>query len=229
MVQNIYNQSCTHLLAVDCIIFGYLQDELKLLLFKRRIEPAKGQWSLVGGWVQDNESVEDAAYRVLYGITGLKDLFLEQVQVFSEPDRDPGGRVLSVAFYALIRIDKQDEELIKKNSSSWFAISKLPKLIFDHDKMLEKALEKLRKKASIELIGRQLLPEEFTILQLRKLYSAIFQREFDPGNFRKKIMSTGILKRLDTKDKSMSKKGAYYYTYKDRSEDLFTDHIVRYL
>lgn len=215
------------LVAIDCTIFGYENGNLKLLLFHRKIEPSKGEWSLPGGWVNDDESVENAASRVLLQITGLKDIYLEQVHVFSDPARDPGGRVISILFYALISIAKHDEKLVIEHDAHWWQIDALPQLIFDHDRMVEKALEKLRFKASLELTGDKLLPESFTFLHLRKLYNAIFQREFDPGNFRKKVLSLGTLERLKIKNTTESKRGAYYYKFKENMKNSSTDRIVK--
>jgi ADP-ribose pyrophosphatase YjhB (NUDIX family) len=226
MSSPVYIQS-KQLVSVDCAVFGYENEVLKLLLFRRGIEPSKGDWSLPGGWVNDDESVEEAARRVLFLITGLKDIFLEQVQTFSNPTRDPGGRVISILFYALISIDKHDRNLIKEYDAHWWQIGTVPKLIFDHDEMVEKALEKLRFKASLELTGNQLLPETFTFLHLRKLYNAIFQREFDPGNFRKKVLSLEALERLKVKNTTESKRGAYYYRFKDDLKNISTDRIVK--
>jgi ADP-ribose pyrophosphatase YjhB (NUDIX family) len=216
-----------HLVAVDCIIFGYEDDELKLLLSPRRFEPALGEWSLMGGWVQEDETVEKAAERVLYQITGLKDIYLEQVYVFSNPERDPGGRVISVVFYAMIRIDKHDKELVKEHGAVWWTFSEKPDLIFDHNQMVEYAHEKLKLKAGYSLIGENLLPERFTILQLRTLYEAIFQRQFDPGNFRKKILSLKILEKLKDKDTTASKKGAFYYRFKEHKKEFIHERIVK--
>ncbi|TAJ05468.1 NUDIX domain-containing protein [Marinilabiliaceae bacterium JC017] len=213
--------------SVDCVIFGYEQERLKLLVFKRAIEPAKGKWSLIGGWVKEEESVEDAARRVLHDITGLKDVFLEQVQTFSKPQRDPGGNVLTIAFYAMIKVEKHSNELINEFGAQWISLPELPPLIFDHDQMVQRALEKLRLKASYEMIGRQLLPEKFTITNLRNLYSEIFQKQFDPGNFRKKVLSLKILHRLDEKDMSESRKGAFYYKFRDIEEVEFVDPIFK--
>jgi 8-oxo-dGTP diphosphatase len=220
-------QDVKRLLAVDCVIFGYEKEQLKLLLFKRLIEPAKGEWSLIGGWIKENESAEDAARRVTTYITGLKDIYLEQVHVFSEPDRDPGGNVLTVAFNALIKIEKHSNELIKEYGAKWFPVDQVPPLIFDHDEMFRIALEKLTLKATYNLIGRQLLPEKFTLVHLRHLYNQIFQKEFDPGNFRKKVLSLKLLKRLDEKDMSESKKGAYYYKFKDEKEGAHNEPIFK--
>lgn len=226
MTNQLYNHA-THLVSIDCIIFGYENSDLKLLLFKRELEPSLGDWSLVGGWVDSEESVEDAARRVTLKITGLEDVYLEQVQVFSKPNRDPGGRVISVSFYALMRIDEHDKELVEKHGARWFSLSNLPKLIFDHNIMVEKALEKMRLKASYELLGRQLLPERFTLYQLRQLYNAIFLKEFDPGNFRKKILALKVLEKLSNKNKDESKRGAYYYMFKKDMPSHDVNPIVK--
>lgn len=217
MIYDNYHSS-KRFVAVDCVIFGYEHEQLKLLVFKRVIEPQQGSWSLVGGWVKDDESAEAAAQRVLHSITGLTNVYQEQVQTFSNPQRDPGGNVLTVEFYALIKVEKHTNELIHEYGAQWFPLSERPTLIFDHDVLVDKALEKLRIKASYELFGRQLLPERFTLSNLRKLYNEIYQKEFDPGNFRKKVWSLKVLQQLDEKDKSESRKGAYYFKFKDVDE-----------
>lgn len=216
-----------HFVAVDCVILGYQDEELKLLLYPRSFEPFKGKWSLLGGFVQDNESADEAAARILKQTTGLEQIFLEQVASFSDPKRDPEDRVISLAYYALIRIDLHDEQCVKENGAYWIPISKLPNLIFDHQEMFEKALKKLQQKAGYSLCGQELLPEMFTLIQLRKLYEAIFRREFDPGNFRKKILSLDVLERLDIKDLSESKKGAFYYRIKENIDERDLDRIVK--
>ncbi len=216
-----------HHVAVDCIIFGYEKNALKLLLTRRVFEPEKGKWSLVGGWLRKNETVEEAAARVLLQFTGLKDIYLEQVHVFSDPERDFGGRVISIAFYAMIRIDQHDKKLVEKHGAKWWNFNKIPDLIFDHNEMLESAHEKLKLKASYELIGERLLPSRFTMLQLRKLYEAIFQYSFDPGNFRKKVLSLRVLKKLNLKNTTESKRGAYYFSFRKKSEFPLSDRIVK--
>lgn len=213
MPGNLYKQ-VRHLVAVDCIIFGYEDGELKLLLFHRGIVPAKGEWSLLGGWVNEDETVEDAAARVLQQTTGLKDIYLEQVHVFSDPSRDAGGRVISIAFNALIDIKNHNKDLVREHGAHWWGISELPNLIFDHDQMVEKALQKLRSKAGHEIVGKELLPKYFTISELRTLYNAIFQKEFDPGNFRKKILSLNAIEKTRKKNTTDSKRGAFYYQFK---------------
>ncbi len=229
MDTNIYEQyqENKRFVAVDCVIFGYEEEQLKLLLFQRAIEPAKGEWSLLGGWVNKDESTEDAARRVLYKLTGLKDVYLEQVHTFSDPNRDPGGSVITVEYYALIKIDEKASNLIEDYGANWFTLTEMPDLIFDHNNLVEKALEKLRLRSSYEIIGRKLLPEKFTLTHLRNLYDQIFQRKFDPGNFRKKILSLKVLERLEEKDMSESKKGAFYFKFKPKNEGEFSDPIFK--
>jgi len=224
----LYKNHPQHYVAVDCVILGYQDEEIKLLLYPRSFEPYKGKWSLLGGFVQDNESADDAAARILKQTTGLEEIFLEQVASFSEPNRDAEARVISLAYYALIRIDLHDEERVKENGAFWISINKLPNLIFDHQQMFEKALVKLQQKAGYSLCGSELLPEMFTLIQLRKLYEAIFQREFDPGNFRKKILSLGVLEKLNEKDASESRKGAFYYKSKSNIGEIDVDRIVKF-
>ena len=224
----LYKNHPQHYVAVDCVILGYQDEEIKLLLYPRSFQPFKGKWSLLGGFVQENESADEAAARILKQTTGLEQIFLEQVASFSDPNRDPEARVISLAYYALIRIDLHDEEKVKENGAYWISINKLPNLIFDHQEMFEKALVKLQQKAGYSLCGSELLPEMFTLIQLRKLYEAIFQREFDPGNFRKKILSLGTLEKLSVKDASESRKGAFYYKAKSNIGEIGVDRIVKF-
>jgi len=225
---SIYEIHPKHYVAVDCSIFGYEQGELKLLLYPRSFEPAKGNWSLMGGFVQGDESLEEAARRVLLQTTGLHDIFLEQAAAFSEPQRDPGARVISMTFVALIRIDIHDRELVRESGAQWWPVTKLPELIFDHQDMIQNALLLLQQKASIYLISKELLPERFTLMQLKNLYEAIFQRTFDPGNFRKKILSLDMLERLDEKNTTESKKGAYYYRFKLEESGNRSERIIKF-
>lgn len=214
-------------LAVDCVIFGYHKEELKVLLCHRAFEPYIGQWSLLGGFVGAYETLGGAARRVLYETTGLTDIYQEQVHSFSKLDRDPGGRVISVVYYSLIRVNEEDSRLINKHNASWCAVSRLPKLLFDHREMIDQALLKLQQKASIEIVGKELLGDMFTLTNLRKLYEAIFQIEIDAGNFRKKLLSLDVLYNTGIKDKSESKKGAYLYSY-DSAVRHQIETIVRF-
>jgi len=223
-----YGQHPKFLFSVDCVILGYEDEQLKLLLYPRAFEPVKGSWSLMGGFVQQNESSEEAASRVLKQTTGLGNIFLEQVSTFSEPERDPFERVISITFFALIRIDNFDKKRVNEYGAKWWPVTELPELIFDHKKMVEQALVRLQQKAGSSLAGSELLPEKFTLMQLRKLYEAIYQREFDPGNFRKKILSLGVLEKLNQKNSTESKKGAYYYRVKANKKEAELDRIIKY-
>lgn len=222
-----YNKHPKHFVAVDCVILGYDEGELCLLLYPRSFEPSKGAWSLMGGFVQDEESSDEAAMRVLKQTTGLEDIFMQQVQSFANPNRDPESRVISIAYYALVRMDEHDKDCEREHGAHWWPITELPEMIFDHGEMVEKAQVKLQQEAGYRLIGKELLAEKFTLLQLRKLYEAIFRREFDPGNFRKKILSLDVLERLNEKDSSESKKGAFYYTSTKTNVVRGLDRIVK--
>jgi ADP-ribose pyrophosphatase YjhB (NUDIX family) len=215
----IYAHGTKHLVAVDCIIFGYdiAEKEIKLLLFKRLIEPAKGKWSLAGGFVDADESLDDAASRILRKITGLDSVYLKQSYSYGETDRDPGGRVISVGYFALIAIRDINKDIALENGVHWRSISKLPDLIFDHPKMVKRALADLQNQVKVKPIGFELLPEKFTLVQLQDLYEAIYQRSVDKRNFRKKILSMGILEKTDEKEKETSKKGAYYYQFNKKN------------
>jgi 8-oxo-dGTP diphosphatase len=223
-----YKGNPKYLLAVDCVIFGYENEELKLLLYPRSFEPVKGMWSLMGGFVREMESCEEAAARVLNQTTGLHDIFLEQVNTFSSPGRESFARVISVAYYALIRIQHSDFDLLYDHGAQWWSISALPDLIFDHNEMVRMALVRLQQKAGYSLAGSELLPKRFTLLQLRKLYEAIYQREFDAGNFRKKMLSLDLLERTDEKNSTESRKGAFYYTVDKNVKEIETVRIVKF-
>jgi 8-oxo-dGTP diphosphatase len=213
----LYSGHPGHLVAVDCIVFGYdiLEKEIKLLLIKRSFDPAKGLWSLAGGFVEENESLDQAASRVLCKLTGLEIIYLEQFYSYGEIERDPGARVISIAYFALIAIRDIDEELTERNGAHWRSIARLPDLIFDHNAMVKRALTNLHNQLKVKPVGFELLPEKFTLVQLQDLYEAIYQRKVDKRNFRKKILSMGILEKLEEKEKEKSKKGAYYYKFNE--------------
>lgn len=199
--------------ALDCIIFGFDKGELKLLIHKRRFEPFMGHWSLFGGFLQKGESLENAASRILNELTGLEKIYMEELQTYGEIERDPAGRVISVAYFSLIPAHRYLEEYSKQYGATWVSLKDLPKLIMDHDIMVEKGLRRLRRRASSQPIGFELLPKEFTIPQLQTLYEAIYQSKLDKRNFRKKILSMDVLIKLEEKDKSTSRKGAFLYRF----------------
>lgn len=201
------------LVAVDCIIFGFDGSHLKALLIKRGFEPEKGKWSLMGGFVNKDESAENAATKVLYNLTGMKNIYMEQLHTFSDVNRDSAGRVVSIAFFALINIADYNKSLLAEHEAKWFPLNRMPPLIFDHKKMVMKAREMLRQRVANHPIGFELLPQKFTLPQLQSLYEAIYGNPFDKRNFTKKMLSLGILNKLNEKEKESSRKGAFYYVF----------------
>ena len=212
-----YNINPQFYVSVDCIIFGLNEGELSLLLLKRNFEPEKGKWSLMGGFVQQNESEATAAKRVLKELTGLENVYMEQVGAFGEVDRDPGERVISVAYYALINVDESDRKLVKKHNAQWINIHDLPELSFDHPAMIEKARELIRRKASLEPIGLNLLPRLFTLSQMQSLYETIQGETIDKRNFRKKVAEMDYIEKTEMIDKSSSRRGAYLYKFNNKA------------
>lgn len=207
------------LVAVDSIIFGFDGHELKLLLIQRAFEPEKGKWSLMGGFVQPDEDFEESGIRILKQLTGLKNVYIEQLYAFGEPGRDPGERTISVAYFALIDIHKYEKQLSDDYHAEWFSLKKIPKLIFDHTKMVKMAQEKLRYKAAFHPILFELLPEKFTLPQLYNLYTGVYETVLDKRNFTRKILSTKLLIKQKEKEKEGSKKGAFYYKLDKRRYD----------
>jgi len=214
-----YNPENKVLLAVDCIIFGFDNEDLKVLLIQRDFEPERGKWSLMGGFLQKNETLDEAAARILYRLTGVHDIYMEQLYTFSDVDRDPVERTISTSYFAIINIENHNEELIENFNAKWFSLNKAPKLIFDHDEMLAKAVRRLRRRTSINPIGFELLPEKFTMRQLQKLYEAILDKELDKRNFINKINSMDILIKLKEKDMTSSTKGSYLYMFDQEKYD----------
>lgn len=209
--------------AVDSIIFGYDEEgrELKVLLLKRNFQPAKGEWSLMGGFLKNNESLDEAGRRILNKLTGLTDVYMEQLYSFGEIDRDPGARIVSVSYFALIKINESDLELVNSHGANWVSISSLPKLIFDHSSMIDRALKKLQVRARTQPIGFELLPDKFTIPQLQGLYEAIYNKPLDKRNFRRKLLAMDLLEKQEEKEKETSRKGAWYYRFDpNKYEDL---------
>ncbi|MEI7420477.1 MAG: NUDIX domain-containing protein [Prolixibacteraceae bacterium] len=213
----VYSGEQKFYLAVDCIIFGFEDSELKLLIINRILEPEKGKWSLMGGFVQPKENLEQAAIRVLFDLTGLKNIYLNQLITQSEIDRDSCARVFSTPYYALIKVQDLDPLRVELSHAKWCPVSQLPKLIFDHNNMVEIALQHLRIEAQNKPIGVELLPEKFTIPELQSLYEAIYSQKFDNRNFRKNILKMDLLEKLDEKDRQNSRKGAWLYRYKNKS------------
>ena len=206
-----YSSQSKVLAAVDCIIFGFDGQDIKILLIKRSFEPARGQWSLMGGFIKKNEGLEEAAARILKQLTGLEGIYLEQLHAFGNPGRDPIERTVSVAYFALIDIHQYEKQLSHEYHAEWFNLNKIPRLIFDHSNMVEMAKEKIRYKAGMHPILFELLPSKFTLPQLQTLYEEIYSTSFDKRNFSRQMLSTSLLVKQKEKDKENSKKGAYFY------------------
>ncbi|NNE91295.1 MAG: NUDIX hydrolase [Verrucomicrobiales bacterium] len=210
-----------HPLAVNCVLFGYdVQDsDLKVFLIERVAPPFEGKWAIPGGFVIPGESVDDTAIQVLFGETGVKDLFLEQLYTFGNPRRGPGEHVVSVAYYALISINENtltpDTEV---RNAAWFSISDIPDfLAFDHDQILAKALERLQGKIRYQPIAFELLPTKFSLTQLQRLYETILEQKLDKRNFRKKLSSMGILQDLGEIEHDVSHRAARLYSFNERA------------
>jgi 8-oxo-dGTP diphosphatase len=221
-----YSGQSRMLVAVDCIIFGFDGSEYKLLLIQRGFAPEKQKWSLMGGFVHAEESLETAASRVLHELTGLTDVYMEQLPAFSNPKRDPVERTIAVPFFALVDINQYEQQLIRSYYAKWFSLNELPKLIFDHEEMVETAINRLRYKAAMHPILFELLPDRFTIPQLLALYEGLYNTTFDKRNFSRKLLSTSLLVKQSEKDKESSKKGAYYYTL---NKVNYSDHFEAFM
>ena len=198
--------------AVDCAIFGFSDGALKLLIHKRPYNPGKGEASLIGGFVENNESIDDAARRVLTEFTGITNIYMRQLGAFGDVDRDPGDRVVSIAYYALVNVEKYRKENIIKQAE-WVDVDNLPHLCFDHDEMVSQSLEKMRRHIYVDPIGSNLLPEYFTLTQLQVLYESVLGHPIDKRNFRRAILERNILVKTDKIDKLTSKRGAALYQF----------------
>ena len=213
MTINFYREQAKLYVAVDCIILGFDKNELHILLHKRRFEPLAQHWSLMGGFVRKDESLDEAASRVLTECTGIENLFMEQIGAYGKVKRDLGERVISIAYYALVNMKDFPVEQLEKHNAAWVKTTEVPALIFDHNRMVNDTLSLLKRKTASYPIGFNLLPEKFTLPQLQCLYEAIYQTPLDKRNFRKKLNSMDYLEKLDLKDKENSKRGAYYYKF----------------
>ncbi len=208
-----YHEHPRMLVSVDCIVFGFDGRELRVLIGKRQMDPGRGEWSVYGGFVRSNESIDDAANRVLMELAGLRNQYLRQVGAFGRIDRDPGERVISIVYYALINVNDYDEKLREKHGVEWMAINDLPPLYSDHRSMIQKARKMMRETITREPIGFRLLPKLFTLTQLQKVYEAISGEELDKRNFRKYINDMYYLERTELIDKKSSKRGAHLYRF----------------
>jgi 8-oxo-dGTP diphosphatase len=201
-------------LTVDCVVFGMDEGDLKVLLIKRGVEPFAGKWALPGGFVRMDESLDDAARRELEEEAGIRPSHLEQLYTFGEPGRDPRGRVVTVAYFALVKLsDHRVHASTDAREAAWFSVWDTPKLAFDHADILGTALQRLKGKVRYQPIGFELLPPKFTLTQLQRLYEIILERELDKRNFRKKILSMELLEELDEVEQDVSHRAARLYRF----------------
>ncbi|MCB9586048.1 MAG: NUDIX hydrolase [Polyangiaceae bacterium] len=204
-------------LTVDCVVFGLDEDDLKVLLVQRAGEPFRGSWALPGGFVDMEETTDQAALRELEEETGVRDVYLEQLYTFSGVDRDPRERVVSVAYYALVKLSEHAVRAATDASdAAWFSVEEATKLAFDHDEIVATARERLRGKVRYQPIGFELLPEKFTLTQLQRLYEIVLDTELDKRNFRKKILAMDLLRSLDEVEKGVAHRAARLYRFDQR-------------
>ena len=204
-------------LTVDCVVFGLDEDELEVMLIRRGLEPFAGRWALPGGFVRLDETLDEAARRELEEETGLRKVYLEQLYTFGAVDRDPRERVVTVAYYALVKLsDHKIRAATDATDAAWFSLSDLPDLAFDHAHILEVALERLKSKVRYQPIGFELLPRKFTLTQLQRMYEIILDRPLDKRNFRKKILGMDLLIELDEVQKDVAHRAARLYKFDDR-------------
>ncbi len=214
-----YKQHDRLYLSVDCIIFGLNEGSLKLLLIKRDFEPHKGEWSLMGGFVNYDESVDNAARRVLKELTGLDGVYMHQIGTFGEVGRDPGERVVSVAYSALLNLPDVDNDTLKSHNAYWVDFNNIPHLCFDHDSMIRKAIRKIQNKFRTEPIAFELLPHHFTLTQLQQLYETLLGIKIDKRNFRRRALENSCIVQTDMVDKENSRRGARLYEYQNNEAD----------
>jgi len=207
------------LVSVDCIIFGFDEGKLKILIGRRKYNPGRGEWSLYGGFVAADEDVDDAAKRTLYELTGMRHIYMNQVGAFGRVDRDPGERVVSIAYYALINVSEYDEKLRLEHGLEWVDVDNIPQMYSDHNEMVSKAHRLMQDKLKTEPIGFRLLPHLFTLTQLQRLYEVVYGAELDKRNFRKRVKDMDFIEKTELIDKNSSKRGASLYRFNRRIYD----------
>lgn len=204
-------------LTVDCVVFGVDDDELKVMLIQRGLPPFEGTWALPGGFVHVDESLEEAARRELHEETGLQNVYLEQLCTFGEVARDPRERVVSVAYYALVKLsDHRVHAATDARDAAWFPVHDMPSLAFDHAEILQTAIERLRGKVRYQPVGFELLPKKFTLSQLQHLYEVVLERELDKRNFRKKVLSMDLLIETDEVEQDVAHRAARLYRFDEK-------------
>lgn len=211
-------------LSIDCVIFGFKNKSLSILLVKHGQGPTKGQWALPGSWIKYDESIDAAAYRILTAQTAVEKIFLEQFQAFGDTERFPDKRVITVCYYALVNIENFELHAGPSVAEvNWFNIRGIPKMAFDHNKIFDKCFTHLQHKVQHEPIGFNLLPKKFTLLQLQELYEAILDQKLDKPNFRRKLMKMNLLVACNEKQKDVSHRAAALYRFDKKVYDKLID------
>ena len=204
-------------LTVDCVVFGLDDVELKVMLIQRGQEPYLGMWALPGGFVRVAETLDEAARRELEEETGLHQVFLEQLYTFGEVHRDPRERVVSVAYYALVKLsDHRVQAATDAREAAWFGVHEVPSLAFDHAGILQMGLERLRGKLRYQPVGFELLPKKFTLSQLQHLYELVLERALDRRNFRKRVLAMDLLIETDEIEQDVAHRAARLYRFDER-------------
>lgn len=218
----IVEKSVMNAITIDCVIFGFDNGSLEVLLIQHAEGISKGKWGLPGGWIKEDESIDHAAYRLLQELTGVSDLYLEQLRAFGEPDRFPLGRVITIGYYALVKKDLFDIKAgFTASDAKWYKLEDVGSLIYDHNQILNYSLRRLRNKVKRAPIGFNLLPEKFTLLQLMQLYQEILGTQLDKPNFRRKILKMKLLVTMDEKQTNVSHRAAQLFRFdKERYEKL---------
>jgi 8-oxo-dGTP diphosphatase len=207
-------------LAVDCVVFGLDETELKVLLIQRKLPPFKHTWALPGGFVRADETIDDAASRELAEEAGVENVYLEQLYTFGALDRDPRERVITVAYYALAKLsDHRIRAATDALGVGWFALDQLPPLAFDHPQIVAMAYQRLRNKVRYTPIGVELLPPRFSLTQLQRVYEIILRTELDKRNFRKKLLAMDLLVETDEVEQGVRRRPARLYRFDRRKYD----------
>ena len=208
-----YKEHSKFYLSVDIIVFGFEEGNLKILLGKRQMDPGRGEWSLYGGFVNEDEDLEEAANRTILELTGMTKLYMRQVGAFGAIDRDPGERVISIAYCALIDVKDYDDNLRQQHGLEWVALNEVPSLYSDHNLMVSNAFAQIRRRINTEPIVFNLLPELFTLTQLQRVYEAILGSSIDKRNFRKRVKQIEFIEKTEFIDKTTSRRGAALYRF----------------
>ena len=224
-----YNEYSKVLVSVDCIIFGFNGSNLQVLIGKRKMDPGRGEWSLYGGFVGATENLEDAANRVILELTGMKNLYIRQVGAFGRIDRDPGERVISIAYCTLINVKDYDDSLRVEHGLEWVSLNELPELYSDHKLMIRNAIAQIRRRINHEPLSFKLLPDLFTLTQLQHVFEAVIGEEIDKRNFRKRVKDIDFIEKTELIDKVNSKRGAALYRFNKKAyeeDPSFNDMVV---